>query len=286
MRAERLPAPVRIPHAEALFFGLLALAFTPAGLALARAWASLDYQSHGFLIPVLAGWLAYAEQAAHPRLPRVPDRRGAGALMASFLVYALASVVQVVALQGLALVGALAAAVWWLRGLAWLRVLAFPLGYLLFMVPLPPSVVSPVIVRLLAFVSSVSVALLDTFGITVAREGNTLILPSGEAMFVAEACSGLTSLVTILPIAVLVAHLRPMPTRRKLLLVALAVPAAMGANLLRVLATVAGSQRWGAETMTSDPLHTLAGLLVYVVACLLLVAAAGALSTSRRAAGR
>jgi exosortase len=105
----------------------------------------------------------------------------------------------------------------------------------------------------------------------VVREGNVIVLASGESLFVAEACSGLTSLVTLLPIAVLIAWLAPLPGLRRVALVALVLPVAMAANLLRVVATVLGSEAFGARAMTEEPAHSLLGLSVYVVGCLALL---------------
>ena len=134
------------------------------------------------------------------------------------------------------------------------------------------------VVPLLTIVTAGSVAVLGALRARVAREGNVIVLPDGEALFVAEACSGLTSLVTLLPIAVLIAWLAPLTTVRQLALVALVAPVALGANLLRVVTTVLGARAFGVPAVTAEPAHSLLGLSVYVVGCLLLLAAARALS--------
>ncbi|HEY8492388.1 MAG TPA: exosortase/archaeosortase family protein [Myxococcota bacterium] len=264
---------------ELAFALALALVFAPGLAALANAWSSLDYQSHGFLVPIVS--LLAARQLA--RRGPTPRRDGRGALLvaASLLLYGLGFAAGSVTVQGLALCGAVAGAVWYLRGPAWLRRLAFPLGYLLFLVPLPPTFVAALVVPLLAIVTAGSVAVLGALGAGVAREGNVIVLPGGEALFVAEACSGLTSLVTLIPIAVLIAWLAPLAAVRRLALVAVVVPVALGANLLRVVATVLGARAFGVEAVTTEPAHSLLGLSVYVVGCLLLLAAARGLAPPR-----
>jgi exosortase len=149
------------------------------------------------------------------------------------------------------------------------------------MVPIPPDWLAPVVVRLLGFVTSMSVGLLQALGVPVGREGSVIVLPGGEDLFVAEACSGLTSLVTLLPIGVLIAYLAPLAPARQALAVALVVPVAIAANLLRVLATVLGARAFGAGAVTADPAHTLLGLGVYAAGCLLLLAATRALGAPR-----
>lgn len=259
----------------------IAVVFAPAVIELARVWSSVEYYSHGFLVPVAAGLVAHGIARSRARLPRVPDWRGGVALAAALLAQAAGVLSGTVALQGLALVGALTGAVWALRGAAWLRALAFPLAFLLFMVPVPPAWLAPVVVQLLLFVTSAATRVLHAFGVPVLREGNVIQLPGGESLFVAEACSGLTSLVTLLPIAVLIAWLAPIAPRWKIALVVLAVPIAMFANLLRVVGTSFGAIRWGVDAITGEPAHTLVGLAVYAIACIGLLALARSMPRTR-----
>ena len=261
----------------------LGLAFAPALASLARVWSSTDYLSHGFLVPLVSAWIAWATQARRATVPRRRDPRGAVLIALALALYAAGLLASSPSGQGLALVAAIAGAVWYLRGASWLRALAFPIGFLAFAVPIPPDWLTPVIVQLLLFVSSASVGILNAFGVAVARDGNVIGLPTGESLFVAQACSGLTSILTLAPIATLVAYLSPLAHARKLVLVALVVPIAMAANLLRVVGTVLGARFWGVGFVTGDPIHVLLGLSVYAAACLGLLAAARGLAGAPRA---
>ncbi len=261
---------------ELLLGGLLALAFAPALVELARVWRAVDYQSHGFLVPVVALWVLMREAPRRRRIARAADRRGLAVMGLALLAYVLGLGVGEVSLQGLALVVAVAGAVLFARGAGWLRSLAFPIGYLIFMVPVPPAWIGPTIVQLQLWVSTASVALLNAFGLAVTREGNVLRLPGGDSLFVAEACSGVTSIVTLTPLAILLGYftLRRFGTRAALAVAV--IPLAMAGNLARVVATCALAARVGADRATSGPLHEGAGLLTYAVACgLMLVVGAG-----------
>jgi exosortase len=260
----------------ALLAGLLVV-FAPGLAALAREWSAVEHQSHGFLVPIVAAMAA--RHLARGAPPAHADVRGAALIVAALLVYAFGLFASSTSAQGVALCAAMAGAVWYLRGAAWLRRLAFPLGYLLFMVPLPATWVAALVVPLLAFVTAGSIGVLDLLGADVEREGNVIVLPGGDSLFVAEACSGLTSLVTLVPIAVLIAWLTPLSTARRIALVALVVPIAMAANLLRVVGTVLGAQAFGVAAVTDEPVHSLMGLSVYVVACLALLTAARGMAT-------
>src|SRR4029453_17385315 len=220
---------------EWALLALLALAFAPALLSLAEVWRAVEYQSHGFLVPVVSLWVALRERYAWRRLAVQRDARGGLLLAAALGAYAIGVGIGSAPLQGVALVGAVAGAVLLLRGAAWLRQLAFPISFLLFMVPVPPAWIAPLIVRLQLFVTDASVAVLDRVGIAVAREGNVIQLPTGDSLFVAEAGSGVPSVITLAPLGVLLAYLTLRGTAARALLVAAVVPLAMLGNLARVL---------------------------------------------------
>lgn len=250
---------------------LLGLACVPGLLALERVWASVEYYSHGYLVPAVALLLAWRERETLLAIPPVRSPSGVVALVAALGVYGFGVAAGLAGVQGVGIVAAAAAAVLWLRGPAWLRVLAFPIAYLLFMIPLPDDWIQPLILGLRLFVTEAAVALLHAGGLAVLREGNVIALPNGEALFVADACSGVTSLVTLTPLAVLVAQLTERSRWRRVVIVLSVVPIALLFNLVRVVGTVVAAQHVGAERATAGGMHDAAGLLTYAVGCLALL---------------
>lgn len=253
---------------DGAWFALLALALAPGVIDLARIWSSVDYYSHGFLVPLVAFWVARDRLRG---VKRARDRRGLFALALAVAVYGTGLAGGLVELEGLGVVLAVAGAVWAAWGRSALRRLAFPLGFLIFMVPLPPAWLTPRIVDLQLWVSSAAVALLRGAGLGVAREGNVLLLASGESLFVEEACSGITSIVTLMPLGVVLAYFTLKRGWKRVALVGAVIPVAMLGNLVRVAATVAAADAWGAERATSGTLHESAGLLTFSLACLGLI---------------
>jgi len=247
----------------------VAVAFAPAVAALAEKWASAEYYQHGFLVPLVS------IATAHPRIRGLgPGERWTPALVGLALalaVYGLGAAAAEVALQGVGLVAAVTALVGFHWGMRGVRRLAFPLAFLLFMVPLPEVWVSPVIVGLQTLASAAAVAALHALGVGVLRDGNVMRLASGDALFVAEACSGITSLLSLIPIGVLLARFTQVDAWRRVLLVASVVPAALLGNAIRVVATVLAASAWGAQRATSGALHESAGLLTSAFAVLLVV---------------
>jgi len=262
---------------DALLAALVAIVFAPGVAAMARIWGSADYLSHGYLVPLVAAWAAWHDRAALTELPSGRDRRGLVLLVAALMLYGLGLAAGLVGLQGVAFVGAVAASVLWLRGPHWLRALRFPIGFLLFMVPPPEGLLLPLIVWLRLLVTTVAVGILHALKIAVVQEGNVLLLPGGESVFVADACSGVTSLVTLLPLAVLLAYYVERSLARRLVLVLSVVPIALGGNLLRVVLTVVAALGMGVARATESALHQVAGLLTYLLGCLALLAVSGLL---------
>ncbi len=249
--------------------GLLAGVFTPAVLAMAEVWRSVGYYSHGFLIPLVS----YA--AFHPIAGRLGatgrDLRGYLVVLGAVGIYLLGLGAGSTLLQGLGFVVAVAGVVLAFWGPVGLRRLAFPVWFLLFMVPLPPELLTPLIVKLQLVVSSVSVEILQTLGYSVLREGNVLVLPGDKSLFVAEACSGITSIVTLTPLGVTLAYFTESTWGRRLVIVAAVIPLAMLGNLIRVIATVLAADAYGVQRVTQSALHELAGLLTFALMCLALV---------------
>jgi len=256
---------------EWILVAAVALTFVPALLALETIWSERFYYSHGYLVPLVAGAIAWSERDALRGHAARRDPRALAVLVPCLAGYGLGLGMGSVSLQGLGLVGAAATTVWFLRGPAWLRHLAFPLAFLVFMVPVPDAWLTPAILKLQLWVSSGAVALLQGAGVAVLRVGNVIELPGGDSLFVAEACSGITSVVTLAPLAVLLARYVDTSWPRRALLVAAVVPVAMVGNLGRVVGTVAAARRAGAEAVTSGFFHEAAGLGVYAVACFGLV---------------
>ena len=255
---------------DRIWIGLLALAFVPAVLAMAEIWASHDYYTHGFLVPLVAA-AAFRSNRHRAGVVR-RDVRGIYVIAFALLLTMIGMGVTSVTLQGLGLVIAVAGVVVRFWGLSGLQRLAFPVAFLLFMVPLPASWIGPSIVSLQLFVSKASVGILQGMGLDFAREGNVLQLPDGETLFVAEACSGITSLITLMPLGVVVAYFTERTWARRLSIVAAVIPLAMFGNLLRVLGTALAAESYGVEQAISGPLHEMAGLSTFVLACFGLLA--------------
>ena len=247
--------------------GLL-VAFAPALLALSETWDAREYYSHGYLVPLVSLWAGVGIAGGRRSLPCIADIRGLGLLALSGVGYVGGLGTGWVPLLGLSFVLAVASLVWARCGMRWLRAWAFPVGFLFFMVPLPDAWVTPAIVGLQLIVSHAAVGIVRFAGMSVHRDGNVIGLAGGESLFVAEACSGITSVITLIPIAVVVAYFTERAMWRRGVLLVAVVPLALGGNLIRVVGTIVATQEYGAKAATQGSLHELAGVMTYVLGCL------------------
>ncbi len=267
-----------------LLVGLLAV-LSAVLVALGRTWWNSDHMSHGFLVPVVSYFVAAGRTRELAALPVLPDRRGLLALAASLALAFAGYLAPSMTIAGLGVVGSLVALLWLRRGWAWVAALAFPLAFLLFMVPPPEEWHGPLVVWLQEWASVGSVSALYQLGVPVYLDGYIIQMAGDLQVEVAEACSGATSLYTLSALGVLLAFMSLKRRRTRLILIALVLPAALIGNLVRVVATVLLCLRIGLEQATSGWVHTALGLSIYVVAVgLLLLADAALRRTERRLA--
>jgi len=262
----------RLLTAAVVVFGLLLC--VPGLLRLSFLWESSLFYGHAYAIPVVAAYLAYANLGSirlasselHPPLWGPLAVFGAATLQVLALMGDIRSVVGL----GIPLMlGAIAYAIGGRRLLAPMRL---PLIFLALMVPPPRFVTYQILFRLKLMVTEAAVAVLQRMGTTVAAEGNQILLP-GETLFVADACSGLTSIVTLMPLACIVAYFLSHGVWRRVLVVASVVPLTFAANVFRVIVTVRMVSTHGAE-FAQGVLHETFGLATYVIGTLAVIGVA------------
>jgi exosortase len=232
--------------------------------SLVHQWASDDNYSHGFFVAPLALYFAWDRREA---LARASVRSGAGgALLLGFsLALWMAGLLGAeLFLTRVSLVGVIAGLVWFVWGREYLRVLAFPIAFLLLMIPLPAIIFNQIAFPLQLLASRVGETAIAAVGIPVLREGNVLQLPA-RTLEVAEACSGIRSLVSLLMLAIVLAYFTERRTGARVLIACAAIPIAIVANAVRVAGTGIASE-WISPAAAEGFFHAFSGWLMFVVA--------------------
>ncbi|HEY8507749.1 MAG TPA: exosortase [Steroidobacteraceae bacterium] len=245
--------------------GLLVL-YVPTYLDLASTFWAADASSHGPLILVVWAWLMWRARAALTMESRTRGASIAGWVLIATgaVMYALGRSQQMLQLEAgsqlLILPGALCVLLGWPA----VRRLAFPLLFLVFLVPLPGSLIDALLVPLKSAVSAAVTQMLFSFGLPVARDG-VVIYAGPYQLFIADACSGLNSLVALTAVGTLYVYLAAHAGyARNLILLSAIVPVAILANLVRVCALVLATY-YGGDALGRQ-LHEYAGWAEIVLA--------------------
>lgn len=232
--------------------------------AMVRQWANDGDYSHGFFVVPLAAFFAWERRDALRAARRRPSVLGLVVLVLSLLCFTAGRFGAELFLTRISLIGVLAGLVLFLGGFAHLRLLAFPLAFLVLMVPLPEIIFSRITFPLQMIASRLGETAIAAAGIPVLREGNILMLP-GRSLEVAEACSGIRSLLTLITLAIVLGYFMERRTGVRIAIVAAAVPIAVLANAARVAGTGLMSY-WVSPAAADGFFHGFSGWLVFVVA--------------------
>ncbi len=246
-------------------------------------WAS-DEQGHGPIVLAVVCWLIYRRRA------ELLSSEGARPLpwaawpllLLSGLAYALGRSQGIWLFEVGSSIGMVAGTVLLLRGAAHLRLLAFALFFMFFMIPLPGAVVDALTQPMKMAVSYVAENILHAAGYPISRSG--VILQIGPyQLLVADACAGLHTLFTLEALGLLYLNLvRSDSMFRNITLAVLIVPISFAANVIRVMALTLITYHFG-DAAGQGFLHGFAGMLLFMSALLLII---GIDSTLRLLEGR
>ena len=224
--------------------------------------------SHGFLIIPLAAYLAWERRDRFWAAAAKPSAFGVVVVLGSLLVLAGGILGSELFTTRIAIVGSLVGVILFLFGWARLWVLAFPLALLLLMIPIPAIIFNQLAFPLQIFASRVGEGALEAANIPVLREGNVLIL-ANTTLEVAEACSGIRSLVSLITLAIVFGYFSDSRSWVRVLITASAIPIAIVTNGARVAGTGIAAHYYGAAAAEGF-IHEFAGWLVFISAFALL----------------
>jgi exosortase B len=267
-----LPEGLDMVAAGGLLLGFAAL-YLPTYLDLSRRIWPTDEQGHGPMILAVSLWLMFGLRHTVAALPVRPERgAGLGVLLFGVLMYVLGRTQGMLVFEVLSQILVLIALVLLMLGRQALRVLWFPLFFLLFMVPLPGSVLASVTAPLKSAVSAVAANILYAMGYPVARAG--VILTVGPyQLLVADACAGLNSMFTLEALGLLYLNLiRCTSKLRNIALAVLIIPISFVANIIRVMILVLVTYHFGDEAGQGF-VHRFAGMVLFIVGITLMISA-------------
>ncbi len=219
--------------------------------------------SHGFFVPIFSLFVLWERRSKIASLPQQPA--WSGLLVLTFGLCVLATGVLGAELflsrtSFLLVITGLAAL---FLGWGHVRAALFPLLFLLLMIPIPSIVFNSITSPLQTLASIFAAHMLPLLGVPVLREGNILRLPA-MALEVAQACSGIRSLMSLLTLAIIYGYLMEPRTWIRVTLAVASIPVAVLANSLRIVGTGLIVQYWD-PAKAEGFFHLFSGWLVFVV---------------------
>jgi exosortase B len=264
------PQKLDLPVLVLLLVGL-GVMFGPTAMTLANTVWVKDEQGHGPIIFAVVLWLLYGKRQAFADIVARPKLGAALWMFAlGFLLYVLGRSQAILMFEVGALIPISIGLILLFKGPEALRLCWFPLFFLIFMVPLPATLVIAITTPLKTAVSAVASSILYTIGYPVGRSG--VILTVGPyQLLVADACAGLNSMFTLEALGMLYMNLMNYKSAaRNIALAILIVPISFVANIIRVMILVLVTYHFGDEAGQGF-VHGFAGMVLFIVALSLIL---------------
>lgn len=202
-------------------------------------WSTDESVSHGWLVIPIAAITVWYKRSELNSLPIQPDNRGALLVAFAFVMHLVEKILDLNGPSPMSIPIYIAGSVLWICGARWLRALAFPIGYLLFMIPVPGGLTQLVSFPLRLLATSGSKYIASWFQVEIYGAGMNLefMQPRGTEyirILVADPCSGLHSLMAIKALHAITAYVSRLKLPWKWLLFWLALPITLTANVCRM----------------------------------------------------
>jgi exosortase len=247
---------------------LVLLLYSPMLKGLLRQWWQDPNSSHGFLVPLFSALVVWNNRARLARLPARPSWTGFPLVVFSLAMLVVGALGAELFLARTSLVFLLAGMVILFSGWSAFRAVLFPWAFLFLMVPIPAIVLNQVTLPLQLLASQLASFLLSLCGVPVLNNGNIIQLPAMD-LEVAEACSGIRSLMSLVTLALIYGYFTESRLRPRILLALAAIPIAVAANALRIVGTGLLVSK-GYTELAQGFFHNFSGWLIFVLSLVML----------------
>jgi exosortase len=252
----------------AVITGLLLWLYIPTLVHLVGQWWNDPNFSHGFFVPLFSGFVIWQERSRLNRLSLQPSWWGMLLLGFGLCVLVVGQFGAELFLSRLSLLIVLAGLIVLFLGWHFFRALLFPWAFLLLMIPIPAIIFSQITFPLQLLAAKVASTVLPWLGVPVLREGNIIKL-ADKVLEVAEACSGIRSLMSLATLAVIYGYLMERRVALRVVLAVASIPIAVAANSFRIVGTGLLVEYWNADKAEGF-FHEFSGWLIFMVSLAML----------------
>jgi exosortase len=230
-------------------------------------WTDADY-SYGFFVPLFSAYILWHQRERWAKTEIKPNNLGFVVMLSAISLFLLGSLGAELFTSRFSLLVLLAGMILFLAGGPLLRAVFFPLGYLMWMIPIPAIIYNQITFPLQLIASRFASAWLELARVPVLRDGNILTM-SNYSLEVVEACSGIRSLMTLMALAVAYGYLVSPQRWVRYLLAAFMLPIAIITNAVRVMGAGLLAHRFG-PAAAEGFLHEFSGWAIFLVALVLM----------------
>jgi exosortase len=236
---------------------------------LVENWVQDSNYSHAFLVPLFAGFLVWERRREWTTKPVRPELIGISLIFGAMVLLLVGTLGAELFLSRVSFVLLLGGLLLYFAGWPICKTLFAPWLVLFLMIPLPVIVFNQIAFPLQTLASHLASSVLTIMHVPVVREGNVISLPS-ITLNVVEACSGIRSLMSLATLALMYGLVAERRNWMRILLVLFAIPAAVGANALRIVGAALLGQYAGPQ-YADGFFHAFSGWLIFVLTMGLLV---------------
>jgi exosortase len=247
---------------------LLLWLYAPTLTHLILQWWRDPNFSHGFFVPLFSAYLLWQRRARLTSLSLRPSWWGMLGLTLGLGVLVVGQWGADIFLPRLSLLIVPASLIVLFLGWNFFRAILFPWALLLLMIPIPAIVFNKITFPLQLLASRIASTTLSWMGVPVLRAGNVIIL-AAMRLEVAEACSGIRSLMSLMTLAIIYAYLLERRIWVRVVLALASIPFAVAANSVRIIGTGLLVQYWDPDK-AEGYFHASWGLLIFVISLLML----------------
>ena len=251
---------------------------------LASEWMRDPDYSQGFLIPIISLYFIWQRRSEIGEKAVSPSTIGLPLIILGLALLVIGNLASESFTMRVSFLIVLTGISVFFLGWAHLKILLLPIGFLIFMIPIPSILMQQITFPMQLFASKVAEGSLRVMDLPVLREGNVIYL-SHATLEVAEACSGIRSLMSLLALGVLFAFLTKDKFWQRAVLVLACFPIAIVVNSLRVSATGILANYYGIAAAEGF-FHGFSGYVLFIVAFIILLGTGALLSLVETKAGK
>jgi len=252
----------------AALLALVAWLYAPILLHLSYQWRADPNFSHGFFVPLFSLFVVWQDRRRLEAIRRAPSNWGIPLILISLSMLILGVLGAELFLSRFSLLLLATGLVIFFLGWEFFRALLFPLAFLILMIPIPTILFNQITFPLQILASKLAAWFLPLLGVPVLREGNIINLPA-MPLEVADACSGIRSLMTLTTLTIMYGYLLESRVLIRVLLAIAAIPIAVIANGFRIVGTGLLVQYWDPDKAQGF-FHEFSGWLIFVVSMFML----------------